>query len=221
MRNITEGIILAAKKRSKLILNLRPNVAIVGDSMLKHINSTQLRRSTQLRSFNTQIKTFPGATVSDMEYYVKPILARTPDQLILHVGTNDVRQSTPQEITNAISMLGQQIKKELPTTNLAISEVITRNDDPSLNTKITELSTKLSQVCTNNKWNIITHRNISSEHLNPYGLHRSKQGTAKLAQNFTNYQTIKRASVQPIENVYCRQQHSCRATVQFSFTTLY
>ena len=84
-------------------------------------------------------------------------------------------------------MLGQQIKKELPTTNLAISEVITRNDDPSLNTKITELNIKLSQVCTNNKWKIITHRNISSEHLNPYGLHLSKQGTAKLAQNFTNY----------------------------------
>ena len=84
-------------------------------------------------------------------------------------------------------MLGQQIKKELPTTNLAISEVITRNDDPSLNTKITELNTKLSQVCTNNKWKIITHRNISSEHLNPYGLHLSKQGTAKLAQNFINY----------------------------------
>ena len=163
----------------------RPNVAIVGDSMLKHINPTQLRRST--RSFNTQIKTFPDAKVSDMEYYVKPTLARAPDHLILHVGTNDVRQSTPQEITNAISMLGQQIKKELPTTNLAISEVITRNDDPSLNTKITELNTKLSQVCTNNKWKIITHRNISSEHLNPYGLHLSKQGTAKLAQNFTNY----------------------------------
>ncbi len=50
-----------------------------------------------------------------------------------------------------------------------------------------KINTKLSQVCTNNKWKIITHRNISSEHLNPYGLHLSKQGTAKLAQNFTNY----------------------------------
>ncbi|CAB4016163.1 Scavenger receptor cysteine-rich type 1 M130, partial [Paramuricea clavata] len=132
-----------SKETKQTYHHTRPNVAIVGDSMLKHINPTQLRRST--RSFNTQIKTFPGAKVSDMEYYVKPTLARTPDHLVLHVGTNDVRQSTPQEITNAISMLGQQIKKELPTTNLAISEVITRNDDPSLNTKITELNTKLSQ----------------------------------------------------------------------------
>ena len=49
----------------------RPNVAIVGDSMLKHINPTQLRRST--RSFNTQIKTFPGAKVSDMEYLLWPV----------------------------------------------------------------------------------------------------------------------------------------------------
>ena len=163
----------------------RPNVTIVGDSMLKHINPTQLRRST--RSFNTQIRTFPGAKVRDMEYYIKPTLARAPDHLILHVGTNDVRNSSPQEITNAISMLGQNIKKELPTANLVISEIITRNDDPSLNMKIMELSTKLSQVCTNNKWKIITHRNISSDHLNSYGLHLSKQGKAKLAQNFANY----------------------------------
>ena len=162
-----------------------PNVTIVGDSMLKHINPTQLRRST--RSFNTQIRTFPGAKVRDMEYYIKPTLARAPDHLILHVGTNDVRNSSPQEIINAISMLGQNIKKELPTTNLVISEIITRNDDPSLNMKIMELNTKLSQVCTNNKWKIIAHRNISSDHLNSYGLHLSKQGTAKLAQNFTNY----------------------------------
>ena len=84
-------------------------------------------------------------------------------------------------------MLGQNIKKELPTTNLAISEVITRSDDPSLNMKIMELNNKLFQVCTNNKWKIITHRNISSDHLNSYGLHLSKQGTAKLAQNFANY----------------------------------
>ena len=123
-----------------------PNVAIVGGSMLKHINPAQLRRSTT--SFNTQIRTFPGAKVSDMEYYVKPTLARAPDHLILHVGTNNVRQSSAQEITNAISMLGQNIKKELPTMNLAISEVITRNDDPTLNAKIMELNTKLSQVCT-------------------------------------------------------------------------
>ncbi len=97
MRNITEGIILAAKKRSKIIITLvnyhhpRPS----GDSMLKYINPMQLRRST--RSFNTQIKTFPGAKVSDMEYYVKRTLARTPDHLILHVGTNDVRQDTTKD----------------------------------------------------------------------------------------------------------------------------
>ena len=55
---------------SKETRHPRPNVAIVGDSMLKHINPTQLRRST--RSFNTQIRTFPGAKVRDMEYYIKP-----------------------------------------------------------------------------------------------------------------------------------------------------
>ena len=154
--------------------------------MLKQVNPTQLRRST--RSFNTQIGTFLGAKVRDMEYYVKPTLDRAPEHLILHVGTNDVRHSSPQEITKAISMLDQRTKKEVPTTILAISEVITRNDDPSLNMKIVELNAKLSHVCTNNKLKIIARRNICYDHLNPYGLHLSKQGTAKLeTSQFANY----------------------------------
>ena len=50
------------------------NMAILGDSMLKYVNSAQLRKNTKA---NTQIKTFPGAKVDDMKFYVKPTLART------------------------------------------------------------------------------------------------------------------------------------------------
>ena len=97
-----------------------------------------------------------------MKLYVKPTLTRAPDHLILHIGTDKKRpkHSSPQKISSSISTLGQEIKKELPTTNLVISEVITRNDDPNLNTKIEELNTKLSQVCSNNNWKIITHKGL-------------------------------------------------------------
>ena len=97
---------------------------------------------------------------------------------------NDLKHSSSQNISNSITMLGQEIKKEQPTTTLVIPEVITRNDHPKLNVKIKELNTKLLQVCSNNKWTFISHNNISTAHLNPHGLHQNRQGTIELANNF-------------------------------------
>lgn len=162
----------------------KPNVAIVGDSMLKYINPSKLRKSTKC---NIQVKTFPGAKVSDMKHYIKPTLSRTPDCLIMHIGTNDLKNSSPSEISSSISSLGQEIRKEVPNTNLVISEVIIRNDDPSLNVKISELNKNLAQVCANNNWDFITHKNILPVHLNSYGLHLNKQGSSYLAKNFINF----------------------------------
>ena len=152
--------------------------------MLKYINPSRLRKSTKC---NIQVKTFPGAQVSDMKHYIKPTLSRTPDCLIMYIGTNDLKNSSPSEISFSISSLGQEIRKEVPNTNLVISEVIIRNDDPSLNVKISELNKNLAQVCANNNWDFITHKNILPVYLNSYGLHVNKQGSSYLAKNFKNF----------------------------------
>ena len=106
--------------------------------MLKYVNPAKLRKSTK---YNINVKTFPGTKVEDMKYYVKPALAKAPDQLILHVGTNDIKHTSSQEIANSISTLGQEIEKQQPKTNLIISELIIRNDYPKLNMKIKEINT--------------------------------------------------------------------------------
>ena len=41
-----------------------------------------------------KVRSFPGATINDMHDYVKPLLKKAPDNVILHVGTNDARNST-------------------------------------------------------------------------------------------------------------------------------
>ena len=107
--------------------------------------------------------------------------------LIMHIGTNDLKSSSPSEISSSISSLGQEIRKEVPNTNLVISEVIIRNDDPSLNVKISKLNKNLAQVCANNNWDFITLKNILPVHLNSYGLHLNKQGSSYLAKNFINF----------------------------------
>ena len=183
--NETDGIHQAGNQN-------RANVVIVGDSMLKYVNPAKLRKSTK---YNINVKTFPGAKVEDMKYYVKPALDKASDQLILHVGTNDIKHTSPQEIANSISSLGQEIEKQQPKTNLIISELIIRNDDPKLNMKIKELNDKLTQVCKNNKWDLINHKNILPNHLNEYGLHLTRQRTACLAKNFKNLTAIRHKSI--------------------------
>ena len=162
----------------------RLNVAIIGDSMVKHLNPSKLRKGTK---HNINVQTFSGANVADMRYYVKPTISRSPDYLLLHVGTNDLKRQTPQQIAGSISTLCQEIVKESPNTKIVLSKVITRSDDSSLDSKIKELNCKLSQVCHNNKWGVLNHTNITADHLNPYGLHLNKQGTAKLAKNIIDH----------------------------------
>ena len=160
------------------------DVAILGDSMIKFINPSKLRKSLKR---NVMVKTFSGANVHDMKHYIKPTMEKKPDYLILHAGTNDLKYSTSKEISLSISMLGQEIDKNSPETKLIISEVIPRFDDPSYMPKIEDLNVRLKQVCANNNWGIITHRNIAAKQLNPDGPHLNKQGSTKLAGNFIEY----------------------------------
>ena len=91
------------------------NVAIVGDSMLKYINSGKLRKSLNQ---NLLTKTFLGAKVADMQHYVKLTMAHAPECLILHVGSNDLKESSSHQISTSIVNLGLEIKQKLPKTKL-------------------------------------------------------------------------------------------------------
>ena len=48
---------------------------------------------------------FPGTTISDMCSLFKPILKRNPEYLILHIGTKDTSNYTPNGVVNKISDL--------------------------------------------------------------------------------------------------------------------
>ena len=62
-------------------------VDICGDSMTKYIQAHKLGRSTNDRVTS---KSFSGAKCKDMKHYIMPTLEKKPDEIILHVGTNDL-----------------------------------------------------------------------------------------------------------------------------------
>lgn len=71
----------------------RPNegTIIVGDSIIKGLRRDLLSRAAKRR---VTVRSFPGATTADMEHYIQPSLATKPEAIILHVGTNDLKNSS-------------------------------------------------------------------------------------------------------------------------------
>ena len=97
------------------------------------------------------VKPFPGATVSDMEDFVKLLTRRSPDKMILHVGTNDLRNnSSPKIIADSIVNIVTQIKEDSPGTAFGISAILVRNDNNELAAKAIQTDNILKGYCSRN-----------------------------------------------------------------------
>ena len=100
---------------------------IVGDSILKNLQGRKISRSAKVK-----VSSFPGCTTIDMRDHIKPTLRKNPDAIVIHVGTNSLRSSTPvrdcaEEIANLAPMIGNE-----SSADLAISGIIPRSDDESV-----------------------------------------------------------------------------------------
>ena len=89
----------------------KKSVIILGDSMSSNIQGKKLSRGAHVVS-----KSFSGSTVEDMLDFSKPFTRRKPDEIILHVGTNNLRNEGPQQIAEKIVNLGNAgIERETPS----------------------------------------------------------------------------------------------------------
>ena len=95
--------------------------------MLKQIKRQDI--NYHLHDTIAHVKTFPGATSEDMKSYIEPTLKSKPDEIILHCGTNDLRNEEPQEIAEKIAarnsspraesnLIGTNTKNRLPRTGI-------------------------------------------------------------------------------------------------------
>ena len=129
-----------------------------------------------------------------MERYLNPILSRKPDHITLHVGTTDLRDSSPTEVVDKIKKLTDKMTGN--GINCFTSFLIIRNDSDQLNQKVQSVNTLLSKLVYD-KVDLITHDNITNSHLNRGELHLSTRGDGALAHNF----------IQVIRNLSTTQQH--------------
>ena len=61
-----------------------------------------------------KVRYFPGARTDNMYDYMKPLLRKLLDYIILHIGTNYAVSNTSREILDKILKLKTYMQKELP-----------------------------------------------------------------------------------------------------------
>ena len=143
-------------------MKTRSRVTDLGNSMIKYINPTQLQSGVKPK---IAVKTFPGARTAKMSHYAKPTLSTTSDEIILHIGTKDMKANTPEDIINAVARLGEYITQQSKNPKLTSSEIITRNDDECRIRKVTLYNSLLAKLRLERKWQLISN-NIDKFHLN-------------------------------------------------------
>ena len=109
----------------------------------------------------------------------------SPDNLILHHGTNNLKSDDNSEkIASDIVDLGLSVKNE--KTMVYISSLIIRND--KLDKKRKEVNDFIKQQCLTNHLCFIDNENLKKLEnlrvLNKSGLHLNENGTKRLVNNF-------------------------------------
>ena len=127
---------------------------------------------------NVKVRSFPGATISDMADFVKPIIRKKPGSVILHVGTSDLKSNSEAQIADDIidlanNIMSQQINCVISL--LTYSKGNIWNSGRTVNKIVKRKSDELGI-------RIIENDNLNSSHLNNSGLHLNKRGTISLAK---------------------------------------
>ena len=158
-------------------------VLVAGDSIVQHVHGWELSDD----EMHVAVKSFSGAKTEDMEDYLKPLIRREPEEIILHVGTNNIKgQESARMVADHIVNLGLQIEENSPKTKVTISGLILRRDSSNLIAKIKHTNALLASFCTQRNWAFISNDNIDFSCLNRRGLHLNHKGSRLLSKNILN-----------------------------------
>ena len=153
----------------------RGTVAAIGDSMVSGLKEELLSN----KKHQVKVRCCRGATVEDMFDYVKPILKRKPDYVVLHVGTNNAKDMTSRNIIDKLLQLKTTVLDSDKKCKVILSQPMTRVDDGKAGFTISKLNDLLEEM----DIPIVKNRNITVGHLGSKGLHLNPCGIARFAMN--------------------------------------
>lgn len=136
--------------------NKKKLIFIAGDSIIQHVHGWELTTNEK----HVALKSFSGARIADMEDYLRPLLRKEPDEIILHVGTNNVRDESPRSVAKGIVNVVTRIQIDFPSTHLSISPLLPRSDNLELNDKIKEANKILNSFSLSRGLTLLRINNI-------------------------------------------------------------
>ena len=102
----------------------------------QEIACCQTSTKTPLVSDTTKVRCFNGSTIADLHDYLKPLIKKKPEKIILMVGTNDLMNLSAAEMTKSIKSLSDWILSSIPDCNIIVSEIVRREDKKFLKVQI-------------------------------------------------------------------------------------
>ncbi len=164
----------------------KPNIAIVGDSMIKNINPRKLSRK-RVNKFM-----FPGKRAEEIASEVKNINVQLhPTHVIIHAGTNNLPTDTGDQL---------QCVRNIPKAKLGVSSIILRKDI-EVSSKMYQVNEDLKRLCNESGFSFIDNSIVDESGLNNSKLHLSAKGSALLATRFIKFlNPDKQLNKQPVGN---------------------
>ena len=148
---------------------------IVGDSILAGINENRLSTGKH----KVKVRYFLGACTGGIYNYMKPLLRKLLDYIILHIGTNVTVNNTSREILYKILKLKTYIQKELLKRQITISTPIKQLDHGKASLTISHLCKKFKDLSIS----VVDNSNIEVVYLNSGGLHLNDKDLGRLTVN--------------------------------------
>ena len=147
---------------------------------------SNINEKTLSRKFHMKVRSFPGANTRDLQDYVKPLIRKRPEKIIIVIGTNDIERKPVTEILRSIKLVMDMILEKLPDCHLVISEIIRRADSRLNDAELAKLNGKINtfnQSLKKMNVDILRQQNIIQDHLGRDGLHLNFNGNRQLALN--------------------------------------
>ena len=154
---------------------------LLGNSMIKQMQERRLRRKV---GHHVVVKSFHGAATNDMKHYLMPTIDKSPQQIILHLGTNYRHDHTPTVVAKNIVDLARKIEVK-SSAQVILSELVSRSENVP-NNAVKAVNKSLMKYCNQNDWRMIKHQSIGRNCLNKSGLHLNEKGNNILFSNFVN-----------------------------------
>ena len=169
--------------RASQTINNERTTVIVGDCIIKNVQGIKLAKTVGQR---VVIKPFPEPQFATCVcIYIVPTIDKSPHQICLHVGTNDLKSSTPSDVADAIIDLASERGWEC--FRVWNSYIWTNCKDADYCDAVKAVNKRLKQFCNQNNWKLISYANNSSKGLNKGVLHLNREGNELLQKNFVNF----------------------------------